>query len=174
MTELNLEQVSGSGDDPAPSGSSTMDRIRALYANEQGEQHLYLPIPRNPVMGVRYSAIDLDQFDSTATKMSDAQIDALIAAADTIVIRTGGPVSVDGKGWEPLTHDGVPVGFDETLGEILGVASQREGGSARQLVLKAFSRAPSPRAAIAVHFEKVADWMAGEGPVDEEELLGES
>lgn len=175
MAGLHLEQLADDGPLVAQTGKSALDRIRDLYAKQDTEK-LYLPLPRNPYMGVCYRAIDPDTFDSTATKITTAQLDILIAACECIVVRTGGPVSRDGKGWEPLLYEGEPVRFDETLNELagLGVPSVEQGGTARQYVLAAFRKAPSPSAAASMHFEQLSDWMAGTSPVDEEALLGES
>jgi hypothetical protein len=155
---------------PAGRNGSALDKIRALYQKAQGAgQTLDLPIPRNPILGVRYRAIDPDEYTSKATRSRDQQLDLLIAACESIVIR-------EGDGWEPLEYDGEPVRFDETFSELagLGVPPVEQGGTARQVALAAFGTAPVPALAVALHVDRLTDWMAGVGQVDEEELLGES
>jgi hypothetical protein len=169
MTSLHIEPLSAvEPEEGLSAAGSTLDHIRSLYRGAEREHHLDLPLPRNPVMGVRYRVIDPDEITTDTTRSNrDMNLDFVIAACQAILIR-------EGDEWEPLTHQGEPVGFDETLAEIIGVPSLEQGGTARQVVIKAFSTAPSPHLAVANHVLAITDWMAGAGPVDEEFLLGKS
>jgi hypothetical protein len=165
---LDLEAIPV--EEPPVKDGSTLAKIRALYRQAKGEQHLDLPLPRNPLLRVRYLAVDPDDVTDTATTGRERNLDILIAACQTMLMRTD-----DGQ-WEPLTDGGEPVRFDETLSSLLGlgVAPIEQGGTAREIVTAAFSTAPSPPLAVANHVILLTNWMAGEGEVDEESLLGES
>jgi hypothetical protein len=173
MSALDLEPIPPAGQEPPArrSGKSTLDRIRSMYAKAKTDQpHLDLPVPRTPLLRVRYRAIDPDEWSTTATRTLDVQLDTLIEACECILVR-------EGKEFEPLLDAaGEPVRFDEMFSEMadLGVPPVEQGGTARQVVLAAFRRAPVPAMAVSSHFEQVIDWMSGAGGVDEEELLGES
>jgi hypothetical protein len=151
----------------AATGPSPLDAIRAIYANAQAEQRLTLPVPRTAGLGVRYRAIDPDEYTTQARSNRDANVDFLIAACECVCTRSE-------HGWEPLVLDGEPVRFDETLAGVLGLPGLEQGGSARDVVLKVFSKVPQPHMAIARHVVEITNWMAGEGALDEESLLGES
>lgn len=170
---LGLERVPSAGEDddaPADEKGSAFAKIRTLYQRAKNEQHLDLPMPANPLLRVRYRAVDPDEVTDTATTGRERNLDILIAACQTFLMRDD-----DGK-WEPLTDGGQPVQFDETLSGLLGlgVPPVEKGGTARQIALAAFSTAPSPHLAVANHVILLTNWMAGEGEVDEEALLGES
>lgn len=149
---------------------SALAKIRALYAQAKREQHLDLPLPRNPLLQVRYGVIDTDDIADTAKTQQELRQDILIAACECILVRT------DTGEFEPLLYGGEPVRFDHRLSELagLGVPPVEEGGTARQVVIEAFSGAPSPYMAITNHTIQLERWMAGEGAIDEGELLGES
>ena len=170
MAGLSLEHIENDEQVPEPQGGSALAKIRALYERAKSEQHLDLPLPMNPLLKVRYVAVDPDELGQTAKKQNELYQDVLIAACQTFLMRND-----DGE-FEPLTYGGEPVRFDQVLSELLGlgVPPIEQGGTAREVVLRAFSTAPQPLAAIANHFLKLAEWMSGEGAVDEESLLGES
>lgn len=168
MTGINLERVTEEPVEAPKAGSSALAKIRRLYQQAEEDLYLDLPIPRNPIMGVRYEAVQ--DFHSTGKTDGEQHQDFLIAACRSIIVR-------DGKEWEPLTQDGEPVRFDEALSDILdlGVPSLEDGGTARDVVLKVFGRAPRPDLAIAAHVDRVSNWMAGDqSDLDTEAVLGES
>lgn len=165
MASITVEDVPQTA---SSKSTAALDRIRALYLHAEREHHLDLPIPQNPEMQIRYRVIDPDEITTdTARSNRDMNLDFVIAACDAILVRGD-------DGWEPLTSDGDPVRFDETLAEIIGVPSLEHGGTARQVVTRVFATAPSPHLAVANHVIAVTNWMAGEGPVDQERMLGES
>lgn len=169
MSGLGIERIPPAGQEPGVQDSA-LAKIRALYAQAKGQQHLDLPLPRNPLLRVRYRAIDPDDLADTAKTMQEVRQDVLIAACECILYRD------DAGEFVPLTYGGEPVRFDHRLSEIagLGVPTVEQGGNARQVVIEAFRGAPSPHMAITSHTNQLERWMAGEGAVDEESLLGES
>lgn len=153
-------------------GDTVLDQIRGLYEQAKGEPRLPLRLP-GPIgqrVKVRYRPTDDDFSRPGDMQVIDVALDTLIHCCDAILTRGD-----DGE-WAALDVDGDPVRFDERLNILfgLGVAPREHGGTARQVVLAAYSGAPKPRAAVIGVFQRLSEWMAGARDVDEERLLGES
>lgn len=168
MSTLDIQPLR-EAEAPAPKGKSALDRIGDIYAEAKKVHRLTVPIPQNPLMGVRYRPFEDDeQIGEGAKTAVEVSMDMLIAACECIVFR-------DGDGWEPVrADDGSLVRFDDTLARKVGAPSIDDGGSARQTLLKVFSKVPAPRGAIVAQAERLSEWMTGEGEGDDEAALGKS
>lgn len=169
MSALDLERIEDT-ETQAPAGPSALARIRKLYQSKVDEQVIDLAVPRNPLLRIRYHAFDPDNAPTTGRNQHEVNLDVLINACKAILIRENGE-------WVELEDESGPVGFDESLSEMLGlgVPSVDDGGTARQVVEAVFRRAPMPQLAIEMQVEQLTEWLAGGGSsVDEVALLGES
>lgn len=166
MSSLGLERVpeAAEGAKTVAGDGSVLDRIRALYEEAEQAKYLDLGLPGQvgELLRVRYEVPEDDAVDFNGKTPQEINLDSLIACCRCLVMR-------EGEKWEPLTHNGVPVQFDETLAEIMGW----EGvDTARDVALRAFNGAPKSDAAVAQHVMRLTSWLSG-GVVDEERLLGE-
>jgi hypothetical protein len=150
---------------------SALDRIREIR-EEAPKDTLDLEVPGYGVpslIGVRYRALDpdLDDFDSLVKKSeTEGALDGLITACECVLMRN------DDGDLEPLTTQGVPVRFDETLSDMMGLGVSIEAGGARAVLLKVFDRMPSPKIAALDHAGKLGEWMTT-GRTPDEASLGE-
>lgn len=168
MSALGLEHAAPQAGEIGAAFSaspSVLDRIRRKAA-EGSEKHLDLLVPNyGGDIAVRYRAIDPERLEEIASKEGlNAGLDSLIACCEGILVQGD-------AGLEPLTKDGTPVTFSYGLDEILGLPTDC---TARDVVLKLFSRVPSPHMAAGKHAMQLGKWMSGERSGQEEALLGES
>lgn len=161
---LDLEALTNPpADDDRPAGGtrSILDEIRREYEQAEDTDALLLWVPKSR-LGIRYRPLDpLEIPDVEEGQESLRTIDVLVVACSEIVMRDR-----DGK---PITleQDGMPVRFTAELAEQMGWTGLK---TARDIALRVFSTAPSPKAAAYRHFIEYNNWLGG----GQESLLGES
>jgi hypothetical protein len=162
----------------APTGS-VVDLIKERRRDHAVEYTYDMLLPGyQGCLAIRCKAIEMDTvagLPSVARSARNTQnaarlpftiaCDVIIAACQEVVARERYT-----EPWQPLDRGGESVGLDERLAKTLEI----EAPTARLLLVKLFSLAPSPQVAISAAADNYVDWLRGADADLDEELLGES
>jgi hypothetical protein len=185
MAEGLLAPVAPQADDDAPVGQgvggkglSALDKIRARYeAFHALPTHIDLEVPGQPLLGVRYSVRERDEDahePGTAERLRknaggpDGDMLMLVEHCDFLLVRDDPSAP-----WEPLTDQGMSLGFEEAAASLLGFELSADADSV-EVARAVFSTARVPESAAGYHVARFLRFVGEPPSLDDEAALGES
>lgn len=153
--------------------SSVLDALRTERARVAHEQTYDLIVPGwRSLLVLRLGAISAQQQQRIVERVqrrklgASADVDFLIASFREVL----GRATPTGELAVLVDEDGVPVGLDERLADMLGLGVVR---SAREVVDRLFEKANSPTMALSSEMAEWLDWARSASDEADESFLGE-